>query len=166
MTSSIGWGVPIITAAAPWDMNYNNYETCKCSFAHGLYGHQPIEGAIIAVVGRERWKSPRDIAREMGLSQPRVLWLLLDAQLHPYPYLRNAHMFQYDRPLHSFLSYGVSARIRVMTPPPSFHPSVLSIFCHRLPVPYMKEGDCILLYVVLPPATWCSYWPISSETSS
>lgn len=40
---------------------------------------------------------------------------------------------------------------------PSFHPSILSIFCHRLPVPYMENGDCILLYVVLPPAAWCSY---------
>jgi len=30
----------------------------------------------------------------------------------------------------------------------------------------MEEVDCILLYVVLPPAAWCSYWPIFSETSS
>jgi hypothetical protein len=40
------------------------------------------ENAIIAAVEREPWR--RDITRKLGLSQPRVLEVLHDDQLHPY----------------------------------------------------------------------------------
>jgi hypothetical protein len=57
------------------------------------------EDAIIAAVEREPWRSSRDIERELGLSQPKVLEVLLDDQLHPYHYSRSAHLFPEDRPL-------------------------------------------------------------------
>jgi hypothetical protein len=41
------------------------------------------EDAIIAAVEREGWRSSSDIARELGLSQPRVLEVLHDDELHP-----------------------------------------------------------------------------------
>jgi hypothetical protein len=44
------------------------------------------EDDIITVVEREPWRSSRDIARELGLSQQRVLEVLHDDQLHPYHY--------------------------------------------------------------------------------
>jgi hypothetical protein len=56
------------------------------------------EDAIIAAVEREPWRSC-DIPRELGLSQPRVLEVLNDNQLHPYHYSRSAHLFSVDRPL-------------------------------------------------------------------
>jgi hypothetical protein len=55
------------------------------------------EDAITAAVEREPWRSSRDIARELGLSQPRVLEVLHDDQLHPYHYSRGAHLFPDDR---------------------------------------------------------------------
>jgi hypothetical protein len=57
------------------------------------------EDAIITAVERELWRSSGDIARELGLSQPRVLEVLHDDQLHPYHYLQSAHLFPDDRPL-------------------------------------------------------------------
>jgi hypothetical protein len=57
------------------------------------------EDAIIAAVEREPWESSRDIARELGLPQPRVLEVLHDDQMHPYHYSRSAHLFPDDRPL-------------------------------------------------------------------
>jgi hypothetical protein len=50
------------------------------------------EDAKIAAVEREPWRSSRDIARELGLSQPRVLEVLHDNQLNPYHYSRSAHV--------------------------------------------------------------------------
>jgi hypothetical protein len=35
----------------------------------------------------------------------------------------------------------------------------MSILCHRHPTSYMEQENCILLYTVLPPVTWSSYWP-------
>jgi hypothetical protein len=49
------------------------------------------EDVIIAAVEREPWRSSRDIARELRLSQPSVLEVLYDDQLHPYHYSRSAH---------------------------------------------------------------------------
>jgi hypothetical protein len=40
--------------------------------------------AIISAVEQEPWRSSRDITRELGLSQLRVLEVLHDTQLHPY----------------------------------------------------------------------------------
>jgi hypothetical protein len=57
------------------------------------------EDATIAALEREPWRSSRDIAREFGLSQPKVLEVLHDCQLHPYHYSRSAHLFPDDRPL-------------------------------------------------------------------
>jgi hypothetical protein len=57
------------------------------------------EDAIIAAVEREPWRSSRDIARELGLSQPRILEVLHDDQLHPYHNSRSAHLFPDDRSL-------------------------------------------------------------------
>jgi hypothetical protein len=51
------------------------------------------EDAILAAVEREPWRSSRDIVRELGLSQPRVLEILHDDQLHPYHYSRSTHLF-------------------------------------------------------------------------
>jgi hypothetical protein len=56
------------------------------------------EDAITAAVGREPWRSSRDIARESGLSQQRVLEVLHDDQLQPYHYSRSAYLFSDDRP--------------------------------------------------------------------
>ena len=49
-------------------------------------------------------------------------------------------------------------------PVPSFLPPALSILCSRLPRWYMEQGECILLYIVLSPASWSSYWPFPSGT--
>jgi hypothetical protein len=57
------------------------------------------EDAIIAALEREPWRSSRDIARELGLSQLRVLEVLHADQLHPYHYSRSAHLFADDHPL-------------------------------------------------------------------
>jgi hypothetical protein len=57
------------------------------------------EDDIISAVEREPWRSSRDIARELGLSQPRVLEVLHGDQLHPYHYSRSAHLVPDDRPL-------------------------------------------------------------------
>jgi hypothetical protein len=48
---------------------------------------------IIAAVEQESWRSSRDIARELGLSQLRVLEVLHNDQLYPYHYFRSAHLF-------------------------------------------------------------------------
>jgi hypothetical protein len=45
------------------------------------------------------WRSSRLIAREMGLSQPRVLEVLHDNELHANHYSRSARLFSGDRPL-------------------------------------------------------------------
>jgi hypothetical protein len=50
-------------------------------------------------VGREPWESSRDIALELGLSQPSVLEVFHDDQLHPYHCSRRAHLFSDDHPL-------------------------------------------------------------------
>jgi hypothetical protein len=50
------------------------------------------EDAITADVERDPWRSSRDIARELGLSQPRVPEALHGEQLHPYHYSRSAHV--------------------------------------------------------------------------
>jgi hypothetical protein len=50
------------------------------------------EDAITAAVEREPWKSSRDIARELGLSQQRGLEVLHDDQLHSYHYSPGAHV--------------------------------------------------------------------------
>ena len=42
------------------------------------------EDAIIAVVGRELWRSSRDIARKSGLPQPKALDVESDYQLGPH----------------------------------------------------------------------------------
>jgi hypothetical protein len=57
------------------------------------------EDTIIAAAEREPWRSSRDIAKEFGLSQPSVLKVLHDDQLHSYHYSRSAHLFPDDRPL-------------------------------------------------------------------
>jgi hypothetical protein len=49
----------------------------------------PNEDAIIAAVKREPCRSSRDTVRELGLSQSRVLKLLLDDEVDPYHFLRN-----------------------------------------------------------------------------
>jgi hypothetical protein len=45
-------------------------------------------------------------------------------------------------------------------------PSILSNLCCQPTVSYMEQGDCILLYIALPPAMWSSYWPFFSDASS
>jgi hypothetical protein len=50
------------------------------------------EDATTAAVEREPWRSSCDIARKLGLSQPRVLEVLHDDQLHPYYDSRSAHV--------------------------------------------------------------------------
>jgi hypothetical protein len=55
--------------------------------------------AIVASVEWEPRRSSHDIAQELGLSQPRVLEVLNDDQLHPYDYSRSAHLFPDNRPL-------------------------------------------------------------------
>jgi hypothetical protein len=42
------------------------------------------EDDTTAAVEREPWRSSRDIARELGLSQPRVFEVLHDDQVRPY----------------------------------------------------------------------------------
>jgi hypothetical protein len=58
----------------------------------------PNEDVIIAVVGRELCTSSLDFARDRGLSELRVLELLLDRQLNPYHLSRNAPLFPDDLP--------------------------------------------------------------------
>jgi hypothetical protein len=52
------------------------------------------EDAINGTVELEPWRSSGDIARELGLSQARVVKVFHDDQLHPYPYSRSAHVFR------------------------------------------------------------------------
>jgi hypothetical protein len=65
------------------------------------------EDVIIAAVEGEPWRSSLDIARELGLSQPRVLEVLHGDQLHPYHYSRSAHV--------SRLSSSTDAILRMAT---------------------------------------------------
>jgi hypothetical protein len=64
------------------------------------------EDGIIAAVEREPWISSRDIAWELEISQPRVLEVLHDDQLHLYHYSRSAHLFSDDRPLQTQYANG------------------------------------------------------------
>jgi hypothetical protein len=57
------------------------------------------EDVIPAAAERKLWRSSRDIAQELGLSQPRVIEVLHDDQLHPYNFLRSALLFPGDRPI-------------------------------------------------------------------
>jgi predicted Rossmann fold nucleotide-binding protein DprA/Smf involved in DNA uptake len=57
------------------------------------------EDAIIAAVEREP-RSSRDIARELGQSQPRIVEVLIDHQLNPFHYSRNVDLLPNGRPLH------------------------------------------------------------------
>jgi hypothetical protein len=50
------------------------------------------EGAIIAVVERDLWRSSRDFARKSGLTQPTVLDVICDKIQDPYIYRRSAHL--------------------------------------------------------------------------
>jgi hypothetical protein len=60
---------------------------------------QGNEDTIVAAVEREPWRSSRDIARELRLSEPSVLEVQHDDQLRPDHYSRSAHSFPADRPL-------------------------------------------------------------------
>jgi hypothetical protein len=58
------------------------------------------EYAIIAAVEREPWRNSRDIAREFGLFQPRVLKYFMTINcIHTTHYSLSAHLFPDDRPL-------------------------------------------------------------------
>jgi hypothetical protein len=59
---------------------------------------QGNEDTIVATVEREPWRSSRDIARELRLSEPSVLEVHHNDQLRP-DYSRSAHSFPADRPL-------------------------------------------------------------------
>jgi hypothetical protein len=55
--------------------------------------------AIISAVKREPWRCSREITRDLGLFQPRVLEVLNEDELHPYHYSQSSHLFPDDRPL-------------------------------------------------------------------
>jgi hypothetical protein len=58
------------------------------------------EDDIFTYVRREPWRrSSRDMVRELGLSQLRVLEVLSEDQLHPYQHSRSARLLSDDRPL-------------------------------------------------------------------
>jgi hypothetical protein len=59
---------------------------------------QANENVIIPAIECETWRNSRHIGRELGLSQPRVLEILHDAELLPHHYSRSAHLFPDDRP--------------------------------------------------------------------
>jgi hypothetical protein len=77
--------------------------------AHGLWGHQSMRVSV-AVVERGPWRSSRDIARELELSQQRVLELRHDDQLHQYHYARKENLLSDYRPVWmNFVNvYGVN----------------------------------------------------------
>jgi hypothetical protein len=50
---------------------------------------------------REPWRSSRDIAAEVELSQPSALEVLYDDQLYPYSYSWGAHLFPDDQHQHT-----------------------------------------------------------------
>jgi hypothetical protein len=54
---------------------------------------QANENAIIPATECEAWRNSRDIGWELGLSQPRVLEILHDAELLPHHYSRSADLF-------------------------------------------------------------------------
>jgi len=62
---------------------------------------QGNEDAIVASVEREPWRSSRDIALELVLSQSTVFEvdILHNNQLHLYHYSRSAHLFPDGRPI-------------------------------------------------------------------
>lgn len=49
------------------------------------------EDSVTAAVARERWRRSRGIARELELTQPRLLEVNLDNYLDPH-YSHNAHL--------------------------------------------------------------------------
>jgi hypothetical protein len=68
------------------------------------------EDAIISAVEREPWRSSHEIERELGLSQPGVLEVLHEDQLHPYHYSRSAHISRRSPSTDAILRMATSTR--------------------------------------------------------
>jgi hypothetical protein len=72
------WCVWRSEAACAWD-KFNTYDILNAG--RPLLVRAPVEDTIIAAVERQICGRLRDIARELGLAQPRVLWVFCDEHL-------------------------------------------------------------------------------------
>ena len=76
------WSVSKIGRMSPQDREGITHSTSEIS----LPTDKINEHTIIATLPRELWISSRDISRNLELSQPKVLEILLDSQLNRYRY--------------------------------------------------------------------------------